>query len=95
MEETRQRRKEILFFYVPSHRGSKGNEEADKAAKEAHQLQYVTIPDTTVKEGKQLIDMKLREVWKDNWHQEMGRGNVGTHLAYIRAGVLGREVGVK
>ena len=87
MEETRQRGKEIVFFYVPSHRGIKGNEEADKAAKAAHQLQYVTIPDTTVKEGKQLIDMKLREVWGDNWHQEVGRGNVGTHLAYIRAGV--------
>ena len=71
---------------MPSHRDIKGNEKIDKAANEAHQLPYTTVPDTTVKEEKRIIEGKLKEVWEDTWHQEVGRQTVGT-LAHIRSGV--------
>ena len=87
IEETCRLGKEMKLFYAPSHRGIKGNEKADKAANEAHQLQYITMLGTTVKEGKQIIEGKLKETWEETWHQEMRRQNAGTHLAYVRSGV--------
>ena len=72
---------------MSSYRGIKRNEKADNAANEAHQLQYITISDTTIK-GKKIIEGKLKRNMERNLASgSVGKQNVGTHLAHITSGV--------
>ena len=74
-----------MIFYVPSHRGILGNEVADKAAK-GHELPIITIPNTTIKEGKTFIEARIKSQWERNWQLEMVQHR-GIHLSRIKTKV--------
>lgn len=57
----------ISFVWIPSHVGIRGNEEADKAAKDALQLQVsnLKVPFTDFKSE---IRKHVKEVWQEQWN---------------------------
>ena len=62
-------RKNIIFVWIPSHIGIKGNEKADASAKAAlnKDVQDMCIPYSDV---KCLIDPYVKQLWQNEWDQE-------------------------
>ena len=60
-------KKDIVFCWVPSHVGIKGNEKADSAAKSAVELPHakVGVPYT---DFKYLISQYIFSTWQDDWN---------------------------
>ena len=60
-------KKDIVFCWVPSHTGIKGNEKADSAAKSALDLPCakVGVPYT---DFKHLISQYIFSTWQDDWN---------------------------
>ena len=71
--------KDIIFGWVPSHVGIKGNEKADSAAKSALDLPH-GVPYT---DFKHLISQYIFPTWQDDWN-----GAVANKLNYVKP-VLG------
>ena len=71
--------KDIIFGWVPSHVGIKGNEKADSAAKSALDLPH-GVPYT---DFKHLISQYIFSTWQDDWN-----GAVANKLNYVKP-VLG------
>ena len=61
-----QQGKLISFVWIPSHVGIRGNEEADKAAKDALQLQISNFK-IPFKDFKSEIRKHIKEVWQEQW----------------------------
>ena len=60
-------KKDIVFCWLPSHTGIKGNEKADSAAKSALDLPRakVGVPYT---DFKHLISQYIFSTWQDDWN---------------------------
>ena len=54
-------KKDIVFCWVPSHTGIKGNEKADLAAKSALDLPRAKV-------GVHLISQYILSTWQDDWN---------------------------
>ena len=65
----------ISFGWVPAHMGVKGNELADRYAKQAIQKQEVDINEQHSKsEVRSIIKKKVRDIWQYMWdHESTGR----------------------
>ena len=60
-------RAEIVFFWLPSHIGIRGNEEADKAAKDALLLEVLPFK-VPFSDFKPLINSFIHDVWQRSWN---------------------------
>ena len=67
-------RADIVFCWLPSHVGISGNEEADKAAKDALSLEVLSfkVPFT---DFKPLINNFIKNVWQQSWSDPANHNN--------------------
>ena len=67
-------RADIVFCWLPSHVGISGNEEADKAAKDALSLDVLPfkVPFT---DFKPLINNFIKNVWQQSWSDPANQNN--------------------
>ena len=68
------RGKDIIFCWIPSHVGIKGNEEADEAAKEALSLNEASKTIVASDLGNKLNNL-LQEEWQREWESESNMNN--------------------
>ena len=68
------RRADIVFCWLPSHIGISGNEEADKAAKDALSLEILPFK-VPSNDFKPLIRQFLQNVWQQSWNDPANRNN--------------------
>ena len=59
--------KDIVFCWVPSHTGIKGNEKADSAAKSALDLPHAKVG-VSYRDFKHLISQYIFSTWQDDWN---------------------------
>ena len=67
-------RADIAFCWLPSHIGISGNEEADKAAKDALSLEVLSFK-VPYNDFKPLINDFLRKVWQQSWSDPANQHN--------------------
>ena len=67
-------RADIVFCWLPSHIGISGNEEADKAAKDALSLEVLSFK-VPYNDFKPLINDFLRNVWQQSWSDPANQNN--------------------
>ena len=65
---------DIVFCWLPSHIGISGNEEADKAAKDALSLEVLSFK-VPYNDFKPLINDFLRKVWQQSWSDPANQNN--------------------
>ena len=81
--QLRSRNTPVRVQFIPGHKGIKGNEEADLAAKEAHNCE--TIIDILSREDKvRIIKSTIVKQWEDQWHHLTQSLQKGLHLRSIR-----------
>ena len=68
------RGKDIIFCWIPSHVGIKGNEEADEAAKEALSLNEASKTIVASDLGNKINNL-LQEEWQNEWESESNMNN--------------------
>ena len=68
------RRADIVFCWLPSHIGIGGNEEADKAAKDALSLEILPFK-VPSNDFKPLIHKFIQNVWQQSWNDPANRNN--------------------
>ena len=61
--------KHVVFIWIPSHQGILGNEDADKAAKDATQLPESTDEPTPYTDAANQLSKVPAETWKQQWNQ--------------------------
>ena len=67
-------RADIVFCWLPSHIGISGNEEADKAAKDALSLEILQYK-VPFNDFKPLINKFLQNVWQQSWNDPANQSN--------------------
>ena len=72
--QLKSRSKDIVFCWIPSHIGIKGNEEADEAAKEALSLNEASKTIVASDLGNKINDL-LQEEWQREWESEPNLNN--------------------
>ena len=80
----RQNPPEVIFMWVPGHRGVRGNDIVDSLAKRALQQEQNYVIPLSKNEAKAYISSYIRRVWQRMWD----RGATGRHLYSVQ-----REVG--
>ena len=65
---------DLVFCWLPSHVGISGNEEADKAAKEALSLDVLPFK-VSYSDFKPLIDVFIQDVWQRSWCDPLNKNN--------------------
>lgn len=73
----------VAFMWVPAHRGVKGNEAADKLAKQALECQNKKDILFSKSEAKSLIKINIIKEWQHSWEA----GGTGRHLYTIQKDV--------
>ena len=64
----------MFFCWLPSHIGISGNEEADKAAKDALSLEILPFK-VPSNDFKPLIHKFIKTVWQQSWNDPANRNN--------------------
>ena len=67
-------RADIVFCWLPSHIGISGNEEADKAAKDALPVEILQYK-VSFNDFKPLINKFLQNVWQQSWNDPSNQNN--------------------
>ena len=67
-------RADIVFCWLPSHIGLSGNEEADKAAKDALSLEFLPFK-VPFSDFKPLINTFIQNVWQQSWSDPANQNN--------------------
>ena len=67
-------RADIVFCWLPSHIGINGNEEADKAAKDALSLEILPFK-VPCSDFKPLINSFIHDVWQKSWSDALNQEN--------------------
>ena len=67
-------RADIVFCWLPSHIGISGNEEADKAAKDALSLEILPYR-VPFNDFKPLINNFIKDVWQQSWSDPANQTN--------------------
>ena len=65
---------DLVFCWLPSHIGISGNEEADKAAKEALSLDVLPFK-VSFSDFKHLINVFIQDVWQRSWCDPLNKNN--------------------
>ena len=78
---------EITMEWVPGHKGIQGNELADKAARKALYLPYITVPGSTNQDMKSEINKIMENQWKKRWDREFTLKRVGGAIREIKSTV--------
>jgi ribonuclease HI len=84
LETLKQQGRTVKICWIPSHKGIKGNELADVAAKDATNDNIVTLPFLTKLDAKYIIKSKLYSIWKTKWDEQTNLSNVGAHIRKVR-----------
>ena len=79
--------KQIHLVWLRGHSGIKGNDIADKAAKQGHQLETVTETPLTYSELVCLLNSKSNTYWEKIWRERVHSSGVGRHLLSIRENI--------
>jgi len=74
-DKLRETEKETTIMWIPSHTGIKGNEEADKKAKEATTKRYYTQYNILPEDVTKHIKEHAKQDWQHEWEGEIRRGN--------------------
>ena len=77
-------RKEVYIQWIPSHKGIKGNDLADKAAKNAISYPFLTYESPNINERINQTKTKLVEVWQTHWENQINVTNKGRALFSIK-----------
>ena len=67
-------RADIVFYWLPSHVGISGKEEADKAAKDALSLEVLSFK-VPFSDFKPLINNFIKNVWQQSWSDPANQNN--------------------
>ena len=67
-------RADIVFCWLPSHVGISGNEETDKAAKDALSLEVLSFK-VPFSDFKPLINNFIKNVWQQSWSDPANQNN--------------------
>lgn len=73
--------KNVSFIWTPSHSGISGNENADKAAKNALDLNVVCDMKLNAREVMSILNEHIKIKWKERWNQ------CGQKLGNIKLGI--------
>ena len=73
----------VSLQFIPGHKGLKGNEEADQAAKEAHNSE-LSIDILSRDDKVRIIKLAIIKQWEDQWHHLTHSLQKGLHLRSIR-----------
>ncbi|KAF2353310.1 Ribonuclease H domain [Trinorchestia longiramus] len=74
----------LYMQFIPGHKGIRGNEAADEAAKNAHLLRYRTLMPSPSEEVKNLTNTAFKTKWKTEWLSSIQLTGKGRHLLKIR-----------
>ena len=77
------KRADIVFCWLPSHVSISGNEEADKAAKDAWSLDILPFK-VSCNDFKPLINNFIQNLWQQSWSDP---ANVNNKLVNIKPGL--------
>ena len=61
-----------------------GNELADREAKIVANLNFVTVPQVSILEGKTMVKQKIASKWETYWRTETQRLNMGKQIKLVR-----------
>ena len=84
-------RADIVFCWLPSTIGISGNEEADKAAKDALSLEHLPFKVSFI-DFKHLINNFIQNVWQQSWNDPANQSN---KLFTIKPGLGERLQGMR
>ena len=79
--------KSVHLVWLRGHAGIRGNDIADRAAKQGHNLNQITETPLTFSEHICLLNKKSHQYWEKVWKEKVHSTGVGKHLLALRENI--------